>query len=183
MQEQCTAEMVDVLAAEAGRVLRALPVACASISVWEREGDVLRTLVNAGVLAPSEEERPRDETYPVHTFPALVTLLEHRAPYCFGLGDPIDVSSASLVASLGKETQAAAPITPGSEVWGALWVATLPGARPLTRGDLPRVVRAANEIARSLARRGRLTARAAASARPAAPAAPSPPRAAPAPRR
>jgi hypothetical protein len=150
MQEQCTAEMVDVVAAEAERTLRTLPVACASISVWERERGLLRTLVNAGVLAPGEEERPRDETYPVHTFPALATLLERRTPYCFGLGDPTDVSSASLVASLGKETQAAAPITPGSEVWGALWVATLPGARPLTRDDLPRVVRAANEIARAL---------------------------------
>ena len=99
MQEQCTAEMVDVVAAEAERTLRTLPVACASISVWERERGLLRTLVNAGVLAPGE---------------------------------------------------AGAPITPGSEVWGALWVATLPGARPLTRDDLPRVVRAANEIARAL---------------------------------
>ena len=152
MEEQRTVELAEILAEEAERVLRRLPVACASISVWEREAGLLRTVVNAGVLAPGEEERPDDETYPVHTFPALAALLERRAPYCFGPGDPIDVSSASLVASLGKETQAAAPIVPGSEVWGALWVATLPGARPLTRADLPWIVRAANQLARALIR-------------------------------
>ena len=46
----------------------------------------------------------------MHTFPALVTLLERRTPYCFGRGDRVDVSSASLAARLGKETQGAAPI-------------------------------------------------------------------------
>ena len=73
---------------------------------------------------PSEEPRPDDEIYPVHTFPALVTLLERRTPYCFGPGDRVDVSSASLAARLGKETQGAAPIAWRGEVWGSLWVAT-----------------------------------------------------------
>ena len=54
---------------------------------------------------------------------------------------------------LGKETQAAAPIRVRGEVWGSLWVATLPGDRPLSQADLPRIVRAANEIARVLAAR------------------------------
>ena len=55
-----------------------------------------------------------------------------------------------LVASLGKDTQAAAPIAWRSEVWGALWVATMPGGRPLTAGHIPRVVGAANDVARAL---------------------------------
>ena len=151
MAEHRSDTLVDALAAEAYRVRAQLDVASVSISVWEREQGLLRTLVNTGTLSPAEHERPTDEVYPVHTFPALVTLLERRTPYCFGLGDRVDVSSASLAASLGKETQAAAPISVRGEVWGALWVATLPGDRPLTRSDLPRLVRAANEIARVLA--------------------------------
>ena len=140
----------EVLAAAAERARRALGVDTASISVWERERGSLRTLVNTGLLAPAEEARPADEVYPVDSFPALVTLLERRTPYCFGLGDPVDVSSASLAASLGRETQAAAPIAWRGEVWGSLWVASVPGGRRLTAGDIPRVVRAANEIARLL---------------------------------
>ena len=144
-------ETLEILAAEAERVRRSLGVASASVGVWEREAGLLRTLVNTGALASGERTRPAGETYPVHTFPALVSLLEGRRPYCFGLGDPVDISSASLAASLGKETQAAAPISVHGAVWGSLWVATLPGDRPLSQADLPRVVRAANEIARALA--------------------------------
>ena len=79
-----------------------------------------------------------------------MTLLEHRRPDRFGRGDPIFNSSASLAASLGKETQAAAPISWRGGVWGSLWVATAPEDRPLTPADVPRIVRAANEIARAL---------------------------------
>ena len=141
---------LEILAAAAERALRGLDVASASVSVWEREAGRLRTLVNVGLLGPGEQQRPADEVYPVDTFPSLVRLLEQRTPYCLGHGDPTDVSSASLVASLGKDTQASAPIAWRSEVWGALWVATMPGGRPLTADDIPRVVRAANEIARAL---------------------------------
>ncbi len=140
----------DVLAAAAERARIALDVDTASISLWERERGCLRTLVNAGVLGPGEKARPADEAYPVLTFPSLVMLLEGRTPYCFGPGDPVDVSSASLAASLGKDTQGAAPIAWHGEVWGSLWVASVPGARPLTTADIPQIVGAANEIARLL---------------------------------
>jgi hypothetical protein len=140
----------EAFAAAAERVRLTLGVASVSIGVWEREPGCLRTLVNAGALGPGEVAMPDDEIYPVHTFPALVTLLERRTPYCFGPGDRVDVSSASLAARLGKETQGAAPIAWRGEVWGSLWVATAHGERPLTNADIPRIVRAANEVARVL---------------------------------
>jgi hypothetical protein len=142
--------VVDALEAEGERARVALGVTLASISVWERGEGILRTIVNVGELGGAET-RPAHEIYPVHTFPALVTLLERRTPYCFGHGDRVDVASASLVASLGLDTQAAAPITIRGEVWGSLWVATAPVSRPLSAADVPRVVRAANEIARAVA--------------------------------
>lgn len=148
MNELRTA-LLDVLEAEAERARRALTVALVSISIWERDRGVLRTIVNVGELGGSEA-RPAEELYPVDSFPALVTLLERRTPYCFGHGDPVDVASASLAASLGMETQAAAPITLRGEIWGALWMATVPGERALSAADLPAIVRAANEVARAL---------------------------------
>lgn len=150
LQPWRTDAALDRFAAEAERARRGLGVAMVAISVWERERGRLRTLVNAGVLGPGEEPRPADEIYPVDSFPALASLLEHRRPYCFGRGDRIDVSSASLAASLRKETQAAAPITWRGEVWGSLWIATAPGERPLSAADLPRLVRAADDVARAL---------------------------------
>jgi hypothetical protein len=140
--------VLDVLAEQAERARHALGVALASISVWERDAGLLRTLVNAGALGPGTEPRPAAEIYPVHSFPALVTLLDHNTPYCFGRGDRVDVASASLVASLGMDTQAAAPVVLRGRVWGSLWVATAPDERPLSTADLPGVVRAANRIAR-----------------------------------
>ena len=142
--------LLDTLEAEAERARRELGVTILSISVWERESGDLRTIINVGELGEGEA-RPAAEIYPVHSFPALVKLLEHRTPYCFGHGDRVDVASASLVASLGLDTQAAAPINVRGEVWGSLWIATAPGTRPLSDADMPRVVRAANEIARALA--------------------------------
>jgi hypothetical protein len=142
--------VLDVLEAEGERARRELGVALASISVWERDAGLLRTVVNVGELGPGTEARPAAEVYPVHSFPAQVTLLERRTPYAFSSGDRVDVSSASLVALLGLETQAAAPISLRGEVWGSLWVASAAGGRGLSGADLPRVVRAANTIARAL---------------------------------
>jgi len=140
--------VLEVLLREAERVRLTLDVAIVSISVWEQDRGILRTLVNADVLGAGEEATPPDETYPVDSFPALARMLEQRAPYCLGPGDRVDVSSASLAASLGMDTQASAPIAVRGEVWGSLWVATAAGDRGLSNADIPRVVRAANEIAR-----------------------------------
>ncbi len=146
---ELSSTLLDTLEAEAARARRELGVTLLSISVWERDAGDLRTIINVGELGDGEA-RPEAEIYPVHTFPALVTLLERRTPYCFGHGDRVDVASASLVASLGLDTQAAAPINLRGEVWGSLWIATAPGTQPLSAADLPRVVRAADEIARAL---------------------------------
>jgi hypothetical protein len=125
-----------VLAAVAEQVLATLDVASLSISVWERDRGHLRTLVNAGVLGPGEQALPRDEVYPVDAFPALVNLLV--APH------------AVLLRPRRRGRRLLRQPRRIAAQRGALWVATLPGGRPLRSDDIPSVVRAANAIARAL---------------------------------
>ena len=49
---------------------RALGAASWSINRWERQDDVLRTLINVGELGPHEQRRPSDELYPLERLPA-----------------------------------------------------------------------------------------------------------------
>src|SRR5215204_6294425 len=98
----------EALAAAAERTRLTLGVASLSIGVWERERGCLRTLVNVGALGPGEDPRPDDESYPVHTFPALVTLLERRTPYCFG---PATASTCQPPHSSSQRTASGASST------------------------------------------------------------------------
>ena len=53
--------LAEMLAAEAERARRDLGVASASIGIWERGENLLRTLFKAGELGPNEQARPVDE--------------------------------------------------------------------------------------------------------------------------
>ena len=64
------------LSAESAR--RALDAAALSISRWDRESGVLRTLVNVGLLGPGEQRFPEDETYSLGDWPAMTALVEDR---------------------------------------------------------------------------------------------------------
>src|SRR4051812_34837106 len=55
-------EVVEVAAEEA---LRAVGAASLTVERWDRERNVLRTLINVGRLGPGQERFPEDEVYPV----------------------------------------------------------------------------------------------------------------------
>ena len=65
-------EALEVIAAES---LAALDAASFSISRWERERGVLRTLINVGELGPGEERWPHDEQYPLAEYGEVAELL------------------------------------------------------------------------------------------------------------
>ena len=78
------ADMVELTAEEARR---ALDAASLSISRWERETGLLRTLVNVGVLGPGEVRFPDEETYALSQWPDIETLVDHGASFIASVDD------------------------------------------------------------------------------------------------
>jgi hypothetical protein len=143
-----TTETRCLLIAEAERARVALDARCAAVSVWDRDGELLRTLVNVGTLSPWEERFPEDEVYPLDTFPAVAALVLHGIPYI----NPEDVSSASVAARARLGFHGAVPIVVDGAVWGELWAARDEGAGRLTGVDLDRLRMVAARLADGLPR-------------------------------
>jgi GAF domain-containing protein len=127
-----SAQLRSLLLAEAERARIAVAADCAAISCWEREPDVLRTLVNVGVLLPQYERLPEDEVYPLDSFPTVARLLRDRVAYL----DPGDLASQALGAEQGYVTHCGVPIVVGGRCWGELWVARRTGEAHFTGGDV-----------------------------------------------
>jgi GAF domain-containing protein len=142
-----TPELRALLAQEAERVVRDLDASCASVSCWDRDEGVLRTVVNAGELTPADEPFPGDEVYPLDTFPAIDALLRFGRPYL----DPQDVASTAVLAHMRLGSQMAVPVVVDGRVWGELWIAVELGARTLTADDLLALSHAAEALGRRLA--------------------------------
>jgi GAF domain-containing protein len=122
-----------LLLAEAERARNAVAADCAAISRWDRDTDVMRTLVNVGELLPGDDRFPEDEVYPLDSFPAVAGLLREGRPYL----NPDDVSSVALSAHQRYHSHAAVPIVVDGERWGELWVSRKKvDARMLEAGDL-----------------------------------------------
>ncbi|GAB2599274.1 sensor domain-containing diguanylate cyclase [Streptomyces capparidis] len=130
---------LEAVAVAAERARRALAGSMAAISRWERERGRLRVLVNTGDLAPDEEERPENESYPVADFPEILRFLHQR--WADG-GEPhawvetADGASAERgpyahqrIAALrrrGRSCCVVAPIMLHGSAWGELYVARGP---------------------------------------------------------
>ena len=114
-------EVIEIAAEEA---CRAVDADSFSISRWEADTRVLRTLVNAGDLADWEERRPTDETYVLDDDDALRLLLLDGRSYLTSLDDP-DVTEAdeAILRASGKHACVAVPIVLGGVPWGEVWAA------------------------------------------------------------
>jgi hypothetical protein len=98
----------DVLEVAATRARVALGASTLSISRWEIEQGVLRTLINAG---DGEQMWPVDEVYPLEDFPAAVALLQAGQPHVTWIDDEdTDPAELALLRELGAESAAAVPI-------------------------------------------------------------------------
>jgi diguanylate cyclase (GGDEF)-like protein len=141
--------LIDVAAAAAGahrleevlelageRALEALGASSLAISRWDMESGVVRTLVNVGVLGPGEERFPKDETYSVHDYPSVVTVIREGGSSLAAVDDPdTDEPQRELLRRLGKESSLSVPMVIRGEPWGELWVTTAPGQPRLTQDD------------------------------------------------
>src|SRR3954451_1672383 len=108
------------LAAEGGRL--ALMAATVSISWYDVEHGVLRTVVNVGNLSPREVRWPTDETYAVPRWPELADVLENGSVTNDSLDDPtIDPLERALLERLGKGHSMTAAVLADDGVWGELY--------------------------------------------------------------
>ena len=120
----------DVLEVVAEESLHALDAASFSISRWQRDKDVLKTLINVGELGPGEERWPAEEQYPLADFKEVTDLLRRGEPYVFAVDDPdTDPASLAFLDRLGKESELAVPVVYESVTWGELWATGRNGRR------------------------------------------------------
>ena len=108
-----------------------------SISKWERERSVMRTLINVGELGPEEERWPEDETYGLEEHPSVDRLLRTAQPYFNAVDDPGPTRTRSrCCAACDKESDIGVPIVVEGEVWGEVWATTGAGSPRFTGRDV-----------------------------------------------
>jgi diguanylate cyclase (GGDEF)-like protein len=118
-------EALEVIAEQS---LIALRAASASISRWDRQNNVLRTLINVGDLGSGEGRWPEDETYPITE--NLLHLLQDSRPYLNSIEDPdADPAALALLQKLNKQSELAVAVMYEDEIWGELWVSGDGGRR------------------------------------------------------
>jgi diguanylate cyclase (GGDEF)-like protein len=112
-------DLLDLAAAEAHRALAAASI---SVSRWEAEAEVLRTVVNVGVLADGEQHHPSDEIYRLTDDDPLKALLLRGRSYFGSVDDPdLHQTERILLERLGRRSCLASPIMLGDVAWGELW--------------------------------------------------------------
>jgi diguanylate cyclase (GGDEF)-like protein len=127
----------EVLELAAERALAAVSGASLSISRWDAERGILRTLVNVGDLSPWEERFPASELYSVEDFPALKRLISEGEHVFASVDDPdTDPAQVDLLRRMGKETSLAVQMILEGQPWGELEVYTAPGKPPASVGDV-----------------------------------------------
>ena len=120
-------EALEVIAEQA---LQALQATSLSISRWERSDNVLRTLINVGVLGPGEQRWPDDEVYPVAGDHHETTLLEQGLPYINSVDDPgADPAAVTTLRHAGRESELAVAVMFEGNMWGELWATGADGRR------------------------------------------------------
>ncbi len=117
------------LAAEGARLT--LNAATVSISRYEADHGILRTVINVGDLAPVEERWPEDETYTVTRWPELAEVMEYGATRTDCLEDPhTDPRERQLLKRLGKSASVTAALIVDNEVWGEFYATRAHGHPP-----------------------------------------------------
>ncbi|MGE2729505.1 diguanylate cyclase domain-containing protein [Mycolicibacterium vaccae] len=120
----------DVLEVVAEQARAALNAASVSISRWEPEEGILRTLINVGDLAGHEQRWPADEFYLTDAYARGSEMLHQGRSYTHAIDDPnCPPASARLLAALGKESELAVPVMYGDRMWGELWATGTDGRR------------------------------------------------------
>lgn len=123
-----------LLETAAEEALLALRAASVSIGRLEHGGRSLRTVINAGDLAPSEVRWPEDETYVLAAWDRLTLVLTDGITRTDHLrGDDCDPKEAELLSALGKGASVTAPILVDGRIWGEFYATRYLGEAPFTK--------------------------------------------------
>lgn len=142
-------EVIEV-AAEAART--ALGAASVSISRWEPQRGVLRTMVNVDDLGPHEDRRPRDDVRPGEQWWfAGAGGGEVGAKVGFATSDGDDPASVDRLRSSGKASAIAVPIVVERAMWGELWATTAASSPRFDRDHAEFMLAIAAHIAAGIA--------------------------------
>jgi diguanylate cyclase (GGDEF)-like protein len=113
--------LLRTLAEEARRALEARSL---SLSEWQRDRGLLRTLVNVGQLAAWERTEPDDEVYPLSGHGRIHQMLLDGQAFVSDVDDPAaDPAVASFLRGQGMSSVLVAPIHVEGRPWGELWAA------------------------------------------------------------
>ena len=143
-------ELVGIAADQA---LAALGATSISVSRWESEAEILRTLVNAGRLAPGEVRHPEEEIYRLSGDDPLKRLLLQGRSYVGVVDDPaLHPLERSLLERIGSHSCVAVPVMLGDAAWGEMW-ATRDASRPdFDERDVRLLTAIAGQVAAGIAR-------------------------------
>jgi diguanylate cyclase (GGDEF)-like protein len=120
--------MVEIAAEEARKALNAASV---SISRLEPGTGAVRTLINVGMLGPTEQRWPLDETYHLDDFRRLQSVVADLQIWTMSLDDPgADPGETTLLTALDKGSAMGAPLVVDGKLWGELYATR-------NRDDLP----------------------------------------------
>jgi len=148
-----TGSLLEVLELTAEEARRALGCASLSVSRWERDLGVLRTLINVGDLAAWEEVRPVSEVYLVRDHPQVAQRLVDREMSIETLDDPASGSGGRrILERSGKGSAVSVPIVIDDVTWGECYVTSAIGDPPFTIADGPFLTAVASFIGIAISR-------------------------------
>ena len=153
--------LTELVGIAADQALAALGATSISVSRWESEAEILRTLVNAGRLAPGEVRHPEEEIYRLSGDDPLKRLLLQGRSYVGVVDDPaLHPLERSLLERMGARSCVAVPVMLGDAAWGEIW-ATRDATRPdFVESDVRLLTAIAGQVAAGIARAelyGRMT--------------------------
>ncbi|HEV7845501.1 MAG TPA: HD domain-containing phosphohydrolase [Thermoleophilaceae bacterium] len=127
----------DVIETAAEEARRALAAGSLSISKFEDDAQLLRTLINVGTLAEGEERFPSDEVYSLDDYPRALQMLSRGEAHLSAVDDPTtDHTERDLLRSLGKVSAVAVPIVFAGGMWGELYATRETGDEAFTERDV-----------------------------------------------
>jgi diguanylate cyclase (GGDEF)-like protein len=146
-------KLEEVLEVAAEEALRATGAASLSVGRWDRERNLLRTLINVGQLGPGEERFPDEETYAIADHGQLERMLRNGEPYFNAVDDPsTEPSALALLRELEKESDVGVPIVTEGESWGEVWASTAAGQPRFRASDVRFLQAIAGQLAVAIER-------------------------------